>query len=428
MAPKERAVQRLLSLGTLGVLGGLVWMFLTGGGLEDLAEGARDAQNRAGQYGNQQAPGSYPQQNYPQQNYPSQNYPQQQAPIQNGSQSNYPQQGNWTPGQTPPLQPAPPLVQQHGQQRGQQPAQPRTTQPPRTAVYQQASSGVGGALPHVDDGPTIKIASFNIQVFGKAKVEKADGAVIRTLAEIVRQFDVVAIQEIRTSDDYHIPNFVKLINAGGAKYDHVIGPRIGNTRSTEQYAFIFDTRKIMVDYSSMYTLSDPDNVLHREPLVAHFQTRLNPDSAFSFTLVNIHTDPDEADEEVDAMADVYRVVRRAGGNEDDVIILGDLNADDRQITSSRLGQIPGLYPLIKGLFTNTRQTKLYDNLVIHQPSTTEYTGRSGVFDMVRQFNITQEQALMVSDHLPVWAEFSAYERDYSGQIASRSGRQTQYRR
>ncbi|QDT01286.1 endonuclease/exonuclease/phosphatase family protein [Adhaeretor mobilis] len=387
-------MQRLLSLGTLGVLGGLVWVFLTGGGLEDMAGAARDAQNAGVQdpsrpYSNQHTQDSYPQQDYP-------------------------QQGSWTEGQTPPLQPAPPVYQQ-----------PSTPSPP---IYRPASSGSGGSIPRVDEGPTIKIASFNIQVFGKAKVEKANGAVIRTLAEIVRQFDVVAIQEIRTSDDYHIPNFVRLINSGGAQYDHVTGPRIGNTRSTEQYAFIFDTRKIMVDRSSVYTLSDPDNVLHREPLVAHFQTRLNPDSAFSFTLVNIHTDPDEADEEVDAMADVYRVVRRAGGNEDDVIALGDWNADDRDLASSRLGQIPGVYPLIKGVFTNTRQTKLYDNLVIHQPSTTEYTGRSGVFDMVRQFNITQEQALMVSDHLPVWAEFSAYERDYSGQVASRSRQQAQYRR
>ena len=32
---------------------------------------------------------------------------------------------------------------------------------------------------------------------------------------------------------------------------------------------------------------------------------------------------------------------------------------------------------------------------------------------------TAEQALEVSDHFPVWAEFSAYERDYTGRIASR---------
>ena len=90
--------------------------------------------------------------------------------------------------------------------------------------------------------------------------------------------------------------------------------------------------------------------------------------------------------ELDALAEVYRVVRRAGGDEDDVIMLGDFNADDAHL--GRLGQIPGITPLIRGVFTNTRQNELYDNIIIHQPSTTEYAGRSGVFDVMRQFNIT----------------------------------------
>ena len=38
---------------------------------------------------------------------------------------------------------------------------------------------------------------------------------------------------------------------------------------------------------------------------------------------------------------------------------------------------------------------------------------------MRRYNLTQKQALEVSDHFPVWAEFSVYERDYAGRIASR---------
>ena len=36
-------------------------------------------------------------------------------------------------------------------------------------------------------------------------------------------------------------------------------------------------------------------------------------------------------------------------------------------------------------------------------------------------NLTQQQALQVSDHLPVWAEFSAYESAAPGRVASRDG-------
>ncbi len=42
---------------------------------------------------------------------------------------------------------------------------------------------------------TIKIARFNIQIFGKSKRQKED--VIEILTKIVRHFDIVAVQEFR---------------------------------------------------------------------------------------------------------------------------------------------------------------------------------------------------------------------------------------
>jgi hypothetical protein len=38
---------------------------------------------------------------------------------------------------------------------------------------------------------------------------------------------------------------------------------------------------------------------------------------------------------------------------------------------------------------------------------------------MRNYNLNEQQALEISDHFPVWAEFSAYERDYAGRIANR---------
>jgi endonuclease/exonuclease/phosphatase family metal-dependent hydrolase len=302
---------------------------------------------------------------------------------------------------------------------GPAPAGPPSTAAAPAAVgapTQYASVPGNGSWPPPPSGPAIRIASYNIQAFGPSKADKPH--ILYTLAEIVRQFDVVAIQEVRTQDDYHIPNFVRLVNQTGRRYDHIVGPRLGNTTSTEQYAFLFDADRIEADFSNYYTVRDPDNLLHREPLVASFRVRgIPPEEAFTFTLVNVHADPDVVDAEIEALAEAYRVVRLAGRDEDDVIMLGDFNADDRHL--GRIAQIPGVKPLISGAFTNTRQNRLYDNLVIHQPSTTEYLGRSGVFDVMRQFNLTMDQALQVSDHLPVWAEFSAYERDYAGRIARR---------
>jgi endonuclease/exonuclease/phosphatase family metal-dependent hydrolase len=300
-----------------------------------------------------------------------------------------------------------------------------SAQPANGGAYPSVVSSQASQAPiatPLGSGPTIRIASFNIQVFGKTKADKP--YVMQTLAEIIRQFDVVAIQEIRTTDDYLIPNFVKLINSVGRRYDHVIGPRLGNTQSKEQYAFIYDADRVEVDHQSVFTLGDPENLLHREPLVATFRTRgVNPDEAFTFTLVNVHTDPDVVTPsprlgftELDALAEAYRAIRRSS-QEDDVIMLGDFNVDNRHM--GRLGQIPAVTPLINGIFTNTRQNQQYDNIVIHQPSTTEYAGNSGVFDVIHNFNLSLDQAEQVSDHFPVWAEFSVYELDYAGRIASR---------
>ena len=62
---------------------------------------------------------------------------------------------------------------------------------------------------------------------------------------------------------------------------------------------------------------------------------------------------------------------------------------------------------------------MYDNIVFDRNATVEYTGRSGVLDFAKEFSLTQEQALEVSDHMPVWAEFSVYEGGAAPMVAGR---------
>lgn len=271
-------------------------------------------------------------------------------------------------------------------------------------------------LPVKRDGETIRIASFNIQVFGQSKLKKP--YVMERLAGIIRLFDVVAIQELRATSQDIIPTFVEMINAGGRHYDYVIGPRLGRSSSKEQYVFIFDRQSIEVDRNQLYTVDDPDDLLHREPLVGWFRVR-GPasDEAFTFSLVNIHTDPDETKTELNALDDVFRAVQNDGRGEDDVILLGDLNVDERHL--GQLGQISGIMWAISGVPTNTRKKHMYDNIVFQQQATDEFTGRSGVYDLMREFNLTLDEALEISDHMPIWAEFSVYEGGQPGRVATR---------
>lgn len=257
------------------------------------------------------------------------------------------------------------------------------------------------------------IASFNIQVFGESKMAKPE--VVAVLVDVVRQFDVVAIQEVRAKSDDILPRFLAAINADGSRYDFIIGPRLGRTASTEQYAFVFDTTRVEYNSQQVGTPPDPADRLHREPYVARFRARTqSPEHAFTFWLVNTHTDPDEVAQEVDALADVFRMMQTASPDEDDVIMLGDLNASETQL--GRLGQIPGIGWAVSGAMTNTRQNKAYDNIIFMRQATSEYTGAGGVFDLQRAYGLTPEQALMVSDHYPVWAEYLIWETPPANQM------------
>ena len=102
--------------------------------------------------------------------------------------------------------------------------------------------------------------------------------------------------------------------------------------------------------------------------------------------------------------------------EEDCILLGDLNVDTAGLRE--LGQIPGVETIAGDIKTNTRRTKTYDHILIDRVMTREYTGRFGVVDFQHDFGLSEQQAMMVSDHQPLWAEFSAYEMPRFDPIAT----------
>lgn len=277
--------------------------------------------------------------------------------------------------------------------------------------------------------PTIRIATFNIENFGTAKAKKP--YVMKAIAQIVRQFDVIAIQEIATSEDRFVENFLRdYVNTNGVYYDARVSERLGRTTNTERYAFLFNTATIDVHSSVCSVVPDPEDYLHREPYAALFRTRIvAPHTPFTFTLMNVHTDPDEIPQELDALYSFYRRVQQSSvgqSTEDDVILLGDLNtkvpSESRYQRNpsarllaprdlGRLAQIPGISPLVRNQATNTRGNRIHDNILIPSYTTVEFTGRYGVMDLRTElgYALTEEQVDEISDHLPVWGEFSAIE-------------------
>ena len=267
----------------------------------------------------------------------------------------------------------------------------------------------------------LRIGTFNLQAFGPTKASRPH--VMAILAGLVQRFDVLAIQEIRSKDQLVFPRLVEAANraareaGSSARFDFVVGERLGHTVSKEQYAYIFDAARVEIFPRSVYTLPDVHEDFHREPLVATFQTRVPTGrQPFRFTLINIHTDPspDAIDWELDRLDDVLRAIAGAGSGEDDLILLGDLNADDKHL--GELGQMRHIMPTLRARATNTRKTAMYDNIIVHRVHTNEWTGAAGVIDFPAEYGLSLDEALEVSDHLPVWADFSPLEN--IGQLLS----------
>ncbi|HUG70234.1 MAG TPA: endonuclease/exonuclease/phosphatase family protein [Pirellulaceae bacterium] len=293
------------------------------------------------------------------------------------------------------------------------PSRPSSTDSPSPTGTVAAAPG------HREAASTIRIASFNIQVFGTSKASKPH--VMHILANVVRQFDIVAIQELRTTDESVMEGFLALINAqGGGGYRYIVGQRLGRTSSKEQYVFVYDATRVDVDPQSVITVADPQDYLHREPTIARFQVRsTSMQPGFSFILANIHTDPDETDTELDALADVFVSLQQNSWGEDDVILLGDLNVSYQKL--GRLGRLPNIAYTVHGEPTNTRGTQSYDNIVFDRLATREFTGTAGILNLQEAFGLSLEQAIEVSDHWPIWAEFDVHEHGTQVPLASQPG-------
>jgi endonuclease/exonuclease/phosphatase family metal-dependent hydrolase len=250
---------------------------------------------------------------------------------------------------------------------------------------------------------TIKVASFNIQIFGQSKRSKPE--VMDILTKIACEFDVLAIQEIRDKSETTVDIYVDEINkvCDNGKREFIQSERLGRTTSKEQYAMIYNTNTVSYLEDSAYVYDDVDDVFEREPFIAQFES-----GKFDFVIVNNHIKPDDAEIEIPKLSDVINDATQRFQNEPDIIVLGDLNADcsyydedSEELTSGYMWLIPD------NADTTTKATDCtYDRIIIKDSTFNEdYTNSYGVFRYDIEYDLNQELTEDVSDHYPVWVEF-----------------------
>ncbi|TGC09441.1 exonuclease/endonuclease/phosphatase family protein [Methanolobus halotolerans] len=248
---------------------------------------------------------------------------------------------------------------------------------------------------------TIRIGAFNIQVFGVSKADKPE--VMNILADIVRTYDVVAIQEIRDKSQTALPELIDLVNSDGSEYDYVVSERLGRTISKEQYAYVYNTQNVAVNDAYTYPEPDGTDPFHRQPYIVSIEAL---QGNYDATLIVIHTDPDEATQEINGLDDVLSYAQSKNPEEGDFIIMGDLNADGSYFDEDGTSDLDAYQWVIDDTVdTTTKSTDYtYDRIILTDES--DLAGESGVFRYDLEYGLDEELTTDVSDHYPVFVEFT----------------------
>ena len=155
------------------------------------------------------------------------------------------------------------------------------------------------------------IGSFNIQIFGE---KKANSVVMPTIEDIIDDYDILAIQEVRDSTG----TVVEKLN-GIDGYDLEISPRLGRSTSKEQYIFFYSDR-VVPSHSAVYP--DENDDFEREPFAMEFKVKNT-----NMILIQVHIKPDDAEQEIRHLSDVVSWAKKEFGKSKNIYIMGDLNAD-----------------------------------------------------------------------------------------------------
>jgi len=272
------------------------------------------------------------------------------------------------------------------------------------------------------------IATWNIRAFGEVFQgwDENPGSPKRNLrallyiSEIIRRFDVVAIQEVKRDtsglrtllDEFLGPNW-------GMLTSDVSG---GNRGNTERLSFLYDKRRVQPSGLAGEIVlpptaqGDPAQQFDRTPYIVGFQTARD-----KFALLTAHIrygkNPAERLGEITALAhhiaSEIRQRARGGGDESNLIVLGDFNIDDRG-TNPLFQAFVSTGLTVPSELLNVRTTydtkpKFYDQIAWFMDSLDlPASGRAGSIDFsgaVFQELDPLQMSYCISDHLPLWVEF-----------------------
>uniref|UniRef100_A0A8B9PS34 Deoxyribonuclease n=1 Tax=Apteryx owenii TaxID=8824 RepID=A0A8B9PS34_APTOW len=267
-----------------------------------------------------------------------------------------------------------------------------------------------------------RVGAFNARRLGGGKAARDD--VRGALGRIIARCDIMVLQEVVDAKGQVVPLLLDTLDStvGPGTYQALSSPPLGRGSYRERYVYFYRPGRAQLQDWFVYEDAHPQrpDVFAREPFVARFGL---PSPALpELVLVPLHAAPAAAETEIDALHDVYERVRERWGQQD-VLFLGDFNAGCGYVAASRWGRIrlrrdPPFHWLLgdDGDSTVRGSTRCpYDRVVVagERSQSLVVPGSAGAFNFTACFGLTEEQALVVSDHYPVEVEL-ALDRAWGG--------------
>ncbi len=258
----------------------------------------------------------------------------------------------------------------------------------------------------LEDTPgELRIAAFNVQVFGLSKMDKP--MVVEALTQIINRFDLVMIQEVRDLSETAIIELQEQINAVSLHpYELFLSERLGRTQSKEQLAFLYRADKLR--FVEGETVADPQDLYERPPVWTRFE---HLESEMIINILGAHLDPDVVPSEIEALYNEFARYHLRAIEGEAAIVMGDFNAGCRYLTDSELAvatlfQTENLVSLLSDeIDTTTTSTYCpYDRILVGG-AMIDSVLESGVYLYDQALGLTGEVTRSVSDHYPVWARF-----------------------
>ncbi|WP_066311140.1 endonuclease/exonuclease/phosphatase family protein [Flavobacterium sp. TMP13] len=243
-----------------------------------------------------------------------------------------------------------------------------------------------------------KLLSWNIENIGKSKSDQ----VILFVANTVKDFDIVAIQEVVAGygGAQAIARLADELNRTGTKWDYrVSAPTSSSAYKTERYAFLWKTNIIKI-IGEPWLEKKFNLEIDREPFYATFEYKNK-----QFTVVNFHAITKSKQPETEIKYFKHLPIEYPNLN---LIFVGDFNCPESHTVFNPLKNI-GYESVLKSQKTTLKKdckseeclASEFDNMFYNKSKVILIN--AGHISFYKTFNSLKD-ARNISDHVPIWAE------------------------